>query len=89
MEYKELRILTIISMILGFIVYLLLFSLIEQCGYTFECSCNGGYSYYYESQILLKFGLFYGSVLTLFTFDLYPLLYLRKKNKEQKEVIQK
>ena len=64
MEYKQIKYLTIISIIIGFVILIgIPISNILQYG--------------------LQIVLFYTTILTVVVFMIYPILYLREKNKEQ------
>ncbi|MFX0035187.1 MAG: hypothetical protein ACFE9I_06055 [Candidatus Hermodarchaeota archaeon] len=77
MEYKVLRILVIISMIFGVIMFSVFLGLMA-----------GDYQGYYARSDVLLIIIFYSCALfSLFAFDVCPLLYLRKKNKQQQKVI--
>ena len=67
MEYKWIKYLTIISIIIGFVILIgIPISNILQYG--------------------LQIVLFYTTILTIVVFMVYPILYLREKNKEQLDI---
>jgi len=83
MDYKKLRFLTIISIIVGFIILIGIQWVIGTLGYMDVTVIQDPYYYravridQYEAMIFL----YYAMILTIIVFMVFPILYLRKVNK--------
>jgi len=75
MEYKELKILVLVSIIIGFALSMFLIPFLgSDIGYY-------DYGFNYVPQSLLIVMMYYSMGLTIIVFIIYPILCLRKKNK--------
>jgi len=91
MEYKELRQLTIISIIVGIAILIGIQWAMGTLGYMDVTVIQDPYQYsavhipQYEAVI----GLYYATSLTIIAFMIYPVLKLRNANKKKKGEIEK